>query len=209
MDNFLCVSSYYQLGIPEPLARYRYALANAAHARWQLHSDITTHVITPTLLADISNRSFQRERRRFAELSSTTSIYLCSDDDCILSAPPSAMLTQHIQRIFDAHPEFAILSALPRNATIQPWTPEGYVTQESEDVLEVASAGGIRFMRRGAMGDWPPLADGESGYDRIQSDWLRARGMRVGYLRHIGMIHLAEGLEFSTVWRKPCHSPSA
>jgi hypothetical protein len=70
---------------------------------------------------------------------------------------------------------------------------------EDHDVIEHVSVGGIRVMQAGAMKDWPQMEPGIAGYDRVQADYLRSKGYRVGYLKRFVMNHVGEG--HSTVWR--------
>lgn len=137
---------------------------------------------------------FQRYRRVTADKLSISDPYIVADDDCLI---PDDFNLEECLRIFEAHPDFAIMSLLPSNASIQEWTPETYPVHNDSDVMEVASAGGIRFCRKGILQNWPPMGE-LPGYDKIHCGALRMAGYRVGYFRNHKMLHLGEG--HSTIW---------
>lgn len=75
---------------------------------------------------------------------------------------------------------------------------DGYYTRGDKEVMEHVSIGGIRFVRRGCMKEWPPMVEWNHGYDGVQAEALRERGWRVGFVRDIKFEHL--GVGESTVW---------
>jgi hypothetical protein len=192
-EVFLCVADYSGL-CPEPLTRYRYTLANACHAKWEMDG-FTVHVITPKIVG-CSNFDFQKVRRQYAEAHAKESIYVVADDDCL-----PLFHVEQCAEVMRGYPQFAILSLFPQNCNIQPWTPdpEVYDAYSGEDVMEHVSVGGIRFMRKGYMTEWPSLP--ESGaYDFVQCEYLRQRKqMRSGYFRNFQCLHLGEGQNVSTL----------
>ena len=147
----------------------------------------------------INSIEFQRQRRIEAERQSREDFYILADDDC-LPIGQSDYLLKGIE-ILKRHPEFAILSPLPSNESIVEWTPaqeDNYTAFKDGEVFEHVSVGGIRFCRKGAMADWPPMGEGKKDYDRTQGDFLRLQGKRVGYMRYLKFEHLGKGV--STVW---------
>lgn len=98
--------------------------------------------------------------------------------------------------LMSKYPQFAIISLTPSNATINPWTPEGYTPTLADDIMEHFSVGGIRLCRKGVVRDWP-MQDGR-GYDALHARAIRKAGYRVGLAREFKYNHLGEG--YSTVW---------
>lgn len=158
--------------------------------RWRRENVKIVH-LTPDSL-DCSPREFQRARRIVAE-DLASGPYVLADSDCLLLKSPVEPLLDLMAR----YPEFSIVSLMPSNATINPWTPENYIPVLTEELMEHVSVGGIRFCRKGALKDWPQAYG--KGYDAIHCEVLRKAGFRVGYARNVTMNHLGEG--FSTVWR--------
>ena len=145
------------------------------------------------IVAEVNKKEFQLARRVIADHLAETDPFVLADDDCL----PEYFGGGDACDIALRHGRFAILSALPRNATIHPWTPTSTIHEVYEDaeVLEHVSVGGIRVCRKGALKDWPPM-DGP-GYDAAQAEALRAIGRSVGYFKNLTCEHLGES---STVW---------
>lgn len=156
---------------------------------------------------------FQRGRRVIAETMSKSPYYIVADGDCV---PVSAAYNEDgieyrdddgevlghqleaAAATMDRYKEFAILSFMPSNAVINPWTPEPdeYEIAESHDgeVMEHVDVGGIRVVRRGVMpqdiSQWWPQDSAK--YDRHHAMQIRGKGKRVGYFTSIFMEHLGE-----------------
>lgn len=159
---------------------------------WWKSQDIALHIFTPASLG-VDKSQFNRQRRIHAEAWASQRFYVLADDDCL---PPEGNILEAAFTELASHPDFAILSAMPSNATINRWTPEGYVPYEDEFVMEHVSVGGIRFMRRGCLDKWPH-AKGPR-YDAEHCQALRDGRWRVGYLKAVTMIHLGE--RKSSLW---------
>lgn len=139
---------------------------------------------------------FQRTRRMIAEERSKGDFYILTDDDIEPDwrGVPD-WLTRGVRQL-EFHPEFASLH--PWLEGIQRWTPTDYKPFEDGDVMQHHSAGGIRFIRKGCMRDWPEQVG--PGYDNTQGDYLRQNGWRVGYMKNLKAIHHGEGKR-SDLWR--------
>lgn len=186
----------------------RRQMLNLVYFRWLLELEARVHQIGSRWR---NREEFQRERRMRAEEDARSDIYVCADDDCLITGEDQ--IIARAKDIMDRHPQFAILSLWPVNATIYRWTPgikdlercvDGSV-YEDEEVIEHVSVGGIRFMRKGAMKEWPPIEPGSAHYDRIQCDYLRSIGYRCGYFLDIGMNHIGEN--YTTLSRKRLDLP--
>lgn len=134
------------------------------------------------------NIEFQKKRREQAENMAKSSIYVCTDDDIL----PSKVDLGLINILFNQYQDYAILSAVPINCRIYPWN----LGQLNNEVMEHVSVGGARFVRKGAMKEWPPYFGG--GYDASHAEHLRNLGYKVGYSLKTECLHLGEG--YSSVW---------
>jgi hypothetical protein len=183
---------------PENIRAQMYRLCRA---RWWAEPGVMLRLLERRF----GDRSeFQLKRRIEAEERSKTHIYVLADDDCLLDGMNPIVLKAC--EIMDRHPQFAILSLWPVNSKLNNWRPsitelenncvDGSV-YEDEEVLEHVSVGGIRFMRKGAMKEWPPMKPGVPYYDSIQCQYLRNNGFRSGYFRDIRMNHL--GRNYSSI----------
>jgi GT2 family glycosyltransferase len=171
-----------------PIAQERQQIAEKMLAWWLDVDGLRVHVLTPRTV-DCSLEQFNRKRRIHAEYDSDTSLYILTDDDCELESPE--MIWKGLETL-NVQPNFGILSAWPKNAQINRWTPEMYTPYEDLSVTEHISVGGLRFMRRGAMKKgWPEMTG--LGYDAEHCWAMRMSGYRCGYLQHCRMTHHGEG----------------
>lgn len=141
--------------------------------------------------------TFQRDRRIVAEINASTAIYVVADDDCV----PEEDTVVDALYLMSKYEDFAILSPYWRECTINPWTPEkdeydNWPAIENEDLMEHVDVGGIRFTRRGVMStnpeQWLKMGDGATKYDRPHCAQIRAKGLRVGVMKHVHARHLGE-----------------
>jgi hypothetical protein len=187
IDCFFCTA---------PQSEERQQMAERVWSFWQPIPWVRLRRVTPELLG-CELKDFNRLRREFAEREATTPEYILTDDDCL---PESDRDILKGVRILEEHENFGMLSAWPKNATINRWTPENWQPYEDAQVMEVNDVGGLRFIRSGVIQFPFPESNGV-GYDRTQSIAMRRRGYRVGYLKSIKMEHLGEGR--SEVWQVP------
>ena len=172
----------------------RDAMAVLCQNRWDREAIDRAAYLTPQDLKCI-NAEFQLLRRVTAEVMSKTDFYIVADSDCLPQAKPFVEYAEKLMEIYDS---FAMLSLMPSNCTINPWTPETYTAHLDSRVMEHHSVGGIRICRKGVMGSKWPKADGCT-YDAEHCEEIRRLGYRVGYFRNITQNHLGEG--YSQVWK--------
>lgn len=141
-----------------------------------------------TVTIDCSKKDFQHLRRKMAEELAESEIYMVADDDCLLMEPD--FVDKGVSILGD-NPEFVQLSGFPTNSTIMKWLPEDYITKDGSDIQENQSICGTYFQRKGFMTEFPEPA-GHS-YSRVQADWFRERGFRVGLSPRISFNHMGEG----------------
>lgn len=126
----------------------------------------------------------ERERRYFAEQMAESDIYILADDDILLLQSDSAKQGEEILR---KHKQFGKLCirTIPDNPVS---TIGGFSDSE---VFETHGAGGIRFIRKGAVERWPPI--GNEGYDAPHCREFHRRGWKVGYFKNLSGLHLGWG----------------
>ncbi len=172
----------------------RSAMAETCLARWQMVDGITMNVIDEQMLG-CSATGFQRMRRIFADEQAESDVYVVADDDYLL---PASFDLKECLKVFNAS-VFAMLSLIPSNCLIIPWTPsDGYITEVTSDVMEHHSVGGVRFCRKNHLSKWPDMEPDYPGFDRAHCAAIRAEGKRCGFFRSFSALHLGEN--FSTVW---------
>lgn len=172
----------------------REAMADLCLRRWMQISGVNLIEINEDIL-ECSPLEFQRQRRIFADEHAKSSIYVVADADYLL---PSDFDIQACVNVMLKHESFAILSVMPSNCLINPWTPEVYVVDETAEVMEHHSVGGVRFCRKHVVTNWIPMQPGFPGYDAIQCEQIRQENRRSGFFKNHSALHLGEG--FSSVW---------
>jgi hypothetical protein len=145
--------------------------------------------------------AFQRQRRVDADRLSESDIYVVADDDCLPMRPEP--FVEAAVKIMRRHEDFAVISVAPTGHDFERWTPEAsyWKVRHTEDVGEEVSVGQIRFCRKGAMKEWPPMLPGVPGYDMIHADTLRKYGFRSGFFKKIFCHHI--GRFYSHLWPNP------
>lgn len=187
IDVFFC-------RVPDSSNVEREEMASSALLRWLETTGVKMHIVTPMRIG-VDEVEFQRSRRIYADAFSSGAEYVVADDDMLIPDGFNIFAAVNALR----RSPFSILSLMPDNAVIRPWTPEGYEPFSDAETMEHVSAGGIRFCRKHHIEHWPPMQDQNPGYDAIHSDQIRAEGGRIGYFKNIYATHLGEGM--SSIWK--------
>jgi len=175
-----------------PQSDDRLKLAAEMWAMWQKTPGISLTALYPERG---QSYEFQRTRRMIAEKRAKGDIYILTDDDIEPDWRGVPDWLQRGCRLLEFHPEFASLH--PWLDGIGRWTPEGYEVFEDDEVVQHHSAGGIRFIRKGCMKEWPEQTN--RGYDGTQGAYLLQNGWRTGYLKNLKATHHGEGKR-SDLW---------
>ena len=177
-----------------PNSEERREIARHTFEVWQgLEVDLIP--LTPEFL-NVNHFSFQKARRQYAEANALGKFYILVDDDCLPSENNDTI--QFILEDLETHPQFGIISAWPIESTMGRWTPEGYEIFEDAHVIEHHDVGGLRFVRKGCMKDWPEQT--RLGYDYEHCEALRAEKWLVGHSKHGKYLHFGEGQ--SDLWNQ-------
>lgn len=113
------------------------------------------------------------ERFKFAEQASVEDIYCLADDDCL---PCPHINFPEIGWLFEKNTDFATIAMMN---LLQPTKGPG--------LIESHAVGGIRFIRKGAVTEFPPDFNGD---DMTYYELVRAEGYRQGYITEYPMLHL-------------------
>lgn len=147
-------------------------------------------------ITSFTKDQFQLGRRMAAEALAGTSVYVVADHDCVpLGADEFIpnMLGAALPYLGMRPNQFRMLSVMPVNANIVPWTPEdGYKPVNNDTIMEHVDVGGIRFMVKGHMQDDWDMAVDPRVYDRQHAEQIRRKGGKVGYVKTVGMVHRGE-----------------
>lgn len=109
--------------------------------------------------------------------------YCIADDDCL---PCPSLDFNDIVRLFVLNPDYATIGMMNLLAPVK-----------GEGLVESHAVGGIRFIRKGVVTEFPADFNGD---DSAYYDLVRAKGFKQGIITTYPFLHL--GLWHST-WRKP------
>lgn len=125
------------------------------------------------------------DRWSHAESLAQSKIYILADDDCL---PPPDLDCAYVESIFDRLPDFGLLAIGNPN--------RDYGMYTDQDVVEAWACGGIRFIRKGIVTEFP---DNFTGDDGMFDGYLKKAGYRSGYLRKWPLMHMGDGY---SVWKQ-------
>lgn len=115
----------------------------------------------------------------WAEAKSKGEFYGNCDDDCI---PHPSLRPWHIESLFRSHPDYATIGMMNLLAPVK-----------GEGLVEAHAVGGIRFIRKGVVTEFPADFNGD---DSAYYDLVRAKGFKQGIITTYPFLHL--GLWHST-----------
>lgn len=130
------------------------------------------------------------ERRRFlfAERLVRSDVYVVSDDDLI---PVGDDWLQRALTIMRQKTDYGMLCLLDADQTDHVVARPG--KEETEEIIETGSGGGIRLIRRGAIKSFPGYR-GYYGYDGAHGEAFYENGWKVGFMRKVRRRNLGNGL---------------
>jgi len=135
----------------------------------------------------------QRWRRVEADKVSQYPYYIVADDDCL---PIGPYFIHQGMEMLDRYPDYGMLSPISYEDPIGLWKEKGH--EQTKDLFEAGSIGGIRFCRKGILKEWPKQT--RVGYDVEQGQAIRDAGYKNGYLKELRMIHI--GSRNSSIWNR-------
>lgn len=172
------VRSFYPADLKK--ADLRRAMRDVCEARWSVQRDASVRYLGGTL------PSFNMDGKRIAEESATTDIYIIADDDCLILG---ADFVSRGTSILRGHPEFGLLTAI---SVIE--NHSDFV--HTEDAVERHSVGGVAFVRRGILTEFPACPV-EHTDETICAEFTR-KGFKTGIMPSVRMNHLGYGYSITS-----------
>lgn len=174
IDTF--VRSYFPPGMTLK-RQFRIGMFDVCVARWRMQSDIRLEIVNgryPT--------PFHMGSKKRAEESSTSSIYIVADDDCL---PIGRNFVKDGVEILYDHPEYGLLTATS--------VSDGSYRQLEypNEVAELHAVGGIAFVRKGILTDFNDL--GVAKTDESICSEMNRKGYKTGVMPNVKFNHLGAG----------------
>lgn len=173
----------------------RLGFAIATVARWKMQKDVrvTTLVWSGSLWYDFrgDDRSIENTAEcpfataslQMAEQMATSDPYIICNDD---NLPYGADFVSKGLGIMERNPEYGVVSGVVTNGH-EP------IAQDGPEVTELHAVGGLVFLRKGMVTEFPPLED--CFWDGERHKQVIAKGFRSGYARELPYLHM--GAKFS------------
>lgn len=174
----------------------RWHLFMAVKERWLMEPGINLYVVSNSH-EKCPPRSFDGWRRRVAEDTAQSPIYLCCDDDCM---PMGKDFVKRGLLGMATHTfgTFPVLGAMLYGSDLR---AAGYRIH-GEEIALGSTAGGVNFIRKGVLRDILPTTKDAPLFDESsQGNALRAAGYQTGYMLDPMVNHL--GASISTLWPEP------
>lgn len=172
-------------------------MAIATVARWKMQGDARVHVID---CCDIQCPSFgyvfdghektlhnhlipfATESLQYAEQYAQSDPYIISNDDCLIYGQD---FVQNGLGVMRENPDFGCVSGAVTNGD--------QYKLDGPDIHEIHAVGGLVFLRKGLVTEFPPLEDCYWDVERHRQ--IVAKGYRSGYTKHCPYLHM--GAHFS------------
>ena len=198
IDVFFCQGGE-GLDPPDWLVELREKMADLCLTRWYSEPGVSVRVITPDLMELAGHTTpFQLSRRKYAEESTCSDIYVVADDDCLLGSDPIVGMAVEIM---ESNPLVGILALSERTGPpmVRANVPLSDLYQ-TDDLIESHAVGGVRFCRKGVVTDWPPHdPNNPYQYDSIHGPAVKKAGYISAYAKALQMNHIGAG--YSITWR--------
>lgn len=171
-------------------------MAIATVGRWRMQKDCRVHIIQwqDGLKYDwwkghrekewicecinIPESPFSTWSLQQAELLSESNPYIICNDDSLIYGQD--FVSKGLS-LMERYPDFGIISAMHVNG-------HGYNTEN--EVTEVHAVGGLVFLRKGLVTEFPPLPDSQWDGDRHRQ--IINKGYKSGYARDLKYLHIGE-----------------
>lgn len=173
----------------------RLGFAIATVARWKMQKDCRVHPLIwnhglPYSQWNYSNGTFlQNNEQPFATKSLLVAEAMAQSDPYIISNDDNLPYGQDFVEkgldIMARHPEYGVISGVVTNGH------EPYDTEN--EVHEIHAVGGLVFLRKGLVTEFPPLEDPYWDLERHRQ--VTAKGFKSGYSHRLPYLHM--GAHFS------------
>jgi hypothetical protein len=161
----------------------RHFMARVCHERWRIE-DCNFMFAVPG-----NPRDFHSTGKKECEQAASTEIYVVADNDCLILGKD---WVNRGRALVDRHPEYGLLAA----ANIcEGEFASGTNWQTEDEVVERTMVGGIVFVRKGILTDFPMCEPME--VDRVICDEIRSKGYKTGIMPQLRFNHLGAGYSLS------------
>ena len=168
----------------------RLGFAIATVARWKMQKDCRVHVLQTGLpyefndveVLRVPEKPFAMHSLKLAEHFADTNPYIICNDD---NLPYGQDFVEKGLDIMARHPEYGVISGIVTNGH------EPYDTEN--EVHEIHAVGGLVFLRKGLVTEFPPLED--CYWDLERHRQVTAKGFKSGYSHRLPYLHM--GAHFS------------
>lgn len=172
----------------------RLGFAIAAVARWKMQEDVRVtvlqwdrgklHVFDCDRHRWIANTPipFATESLRLAEELAGSDPYIIANDDTLIYGQD---FVENGLRVMENNPDYGVISAAAVNSDQYKF--------DGPDIFEIHAVGGLVFLRKGLVTEFPPLED--AYWDCERDRQVKAKGFRSGYTKHCPYLNM--GAKFS------------
>ncbi len=174
----------------------RLGFAIATVARWKMQKDVRVHVIswsggvtpyTPWpsgthVIGNQQDKPFAAYSLEIAEKCAQSDPYIVSNDDCLIYGSD---FVQNGLKMMRENPSFGCVSGAVINGD--------QYQLDGPDIHEIHAVGGLVFLRKGLVKEFPPLEDAYWDIERHRQ--VVAAGYKSGYTKHCPYLHM--GAKFS------------
>lgn len=178
----------------------RLGFAIASVARWKMQEDVNVHALDccdiqcPNFGYEfrhdgcsgntLTNRPipFATESLRYAEEYAQSDPYIIANDDALIYGKD---FVQNGLKVMQENPDYGVISGAVVNGD--------QFQFDGPEVTEIHAVGGLVFLRKGLVTEFPPLED--KYWDIERDKQVKAKGFRSGYTRMCPYLHM--GAKFS------------
>lgn len=172
----------------------RLGFAIAAVARWKMQKDVNVHVLQcvdgclphdfecRTIPLNNINPPFAARTMWWAEHEAISDPYIIANDDTLIYGQD---FVENGLKIMEKYPEFGVVSGAVTNGD--------QFQLDGPEITEIHAVGGLVFLRKGLVTEFPPLED--CYWDLERHRQVVAKGFKSGYTRMCPYLHM--GANFS------------
>lgn len=171
----------------------RLGFAIAAVARWKMQKDVNVTVLQWAdgitydfgdcqLWQPVGSGIFATDSLACAEQLAKSDTYIIANDDALIYGQD---FVENGLKVMENHPDFGVVSGAVVNGD--------QFQFDGPEVTEIHAVGGLVFLRKGLVTEFPPLEDAYWDLERHRQ--VVAKGFRSGYTRKCPYLHM--GANFS------------
>lgn len=172
----------------------RLGFAIASVARWKMQKDVNLHVLHwyknlyyefecfTEFIDNHESMPFAAGSLKRAEELANSNPYIIANDDTLIYGQD---FVENGLRVMRENPDYGVISAAAVNSDQYKF--------DGPDIFEIHAVGGLVFLRKGLVTEFPPLED--AYWDCERDRQVKAKGFRSGYTKHCPYLNM--GANFS------------